>query len=89
MQQQLAQAVKEQALALGFDLVGIASAQGSPRVQLRTAALQRWLAAGHQAEMAWMQDPRRLDLQQLLPGVQSVIAVGLNYATAGGGTTTA
>ncbi|MFZ9168005.1 tRNA epoxyqueuosine(34) reductase QueG [Vulcanococcus sp.] len=79
MQQQLAQAVKEQALALGFDLVGIASAQGSPRVQLRTAALQRWLAAGHQAEMAWMQDPRRLDLQQLLPGVQSVIAVGLNY----------
>ncbi|MFM9040963.1 MAG: tRNA epoxyqueuosine(34) reductase QueG [Vulcanococcus sp.] len=79
MQQQLAQAVKQQALSLGFDLVGIASAQGSARIQLRSAALERWLAAGHQAEMAWMQDPRRRDLEALLPGVRSVVAVGLNY----------
>ncbi|MBM5792257.1 MAG: tRNA epoxyqueuosine(34) reductase QueG, partial [Cyanobacteria bacterium M_surface_10_m1_298] len=79
MQQQLAQAVKQQALSLGFDLVGIASAQGSARIQLRSAALERWLAAGHQADMAWMQDPRRRDLEALLPGVRSVVAVGLNY----------
>ena len=79
MQQQLAQAVKQQALSLGFDLVGIASAQGSARIRLRSAALERWLAAGHQADMAWMQDPRRRDLEALLPGVRSVVAVGLNY----------
>lgn len=29
--------------------------------------------------MAWMGDPRRLQLEQLLPGVRSVLAVGLNY----------
>ena len=79
MQQEIAQAVKQQALALGFDLVGIASAQGSARIRLRSAALERWLEAGHQADMAWMQDPRRRDLESLLPGVRSVVAVGLNY----------
>ena len=29
--------------------------------------------------MAWMQDPRRQAIEQLLPGVQSVLAVALNY----------
>ena len=59
--------------------MGIASAAGSERLRLRTAALERWLAAGHQADMAWMADPRRRAVEALLPGVRSVVAVGLPY----------
>ena len=75
----LADALKQQALEQGFALAGIAAVPGGERIGLRTAALQRWLTAGHQADMAWMQDPRRQAIEQLLPGVQSVLAVALNY----------
>jgi len=78
----LAAALKQQAGALGFAPVGIASASQPRRVPLRTAALQRWLDQGHQAEMAWMADPRRQQIEALLPGVRSVLAVGLNYYVA-------
>lgn len=66
-------------MALGFDPVGIAAVPGSERLALRTAALQRWLEAGHQADMAWMADPRRQAVAALLPGVRSLLAVGLSY----------
>ena len=79
---ELAAELKQQARALGFDPVGVAAVAGSPRLQLRTAALERWLAAGHQASMAWMADGRRRQLELLLPGVRSVLAVGLNYYVA-------
>ncbi|MEY3757816.1 MAG: Epoxyqueuosine reductase [Cyanobacteriota bacterium] len=75
----LARNLKHQANALGFDPVGIAAVPGSARLQLRTAALERWLAAGHQADMGWMADPRRRAMEALLPGVRSLVAVGLNY----------
>jgi len=75
----LARNLKHQANALGFDPVGIAAVPGSARLQLRTAALERWLAAGHQADMGWMADPRRRAVEALLPGVRSLVAVGLNY----------
>jgi len=81
---ELADTIKARARQLGFDPVGIAAVEpaGSPeaeRLQLRNAALERWLAAGHQADMAWMADPRRRDIRQLLPGVRSLVAVGLSY----------
>ncbi len=75
-----ATAIKDYAYQLGFHRVGI--------VDLRTysqdhasgsAALQRWLAKGYQADMAWMGDPRRQNLQTVLPGAQSLVAVALNY----------
>ena len=75
----LADALKQEALEQGFALAGIAKVPGGERIALRTAALQRWLNAGHQADMAWMQNPRRQAIEQLLPGVQSVLAVALNY----------
>jgi epoxyqueuosine reductase len=75
----LAAAIKAEARRLGFDPVGIAAVPGGERLPLRTAALDRWLAAGHQADMAWMADPRRRDVGQLLEGVRSLVAVGLNY----------
>lgn len=76
---ELADTLKQQARQLGFAAVGFASAAGSERLRLRTAALERWLAAGHQADMAWMADPRRRAVEALLPGVRSVVAVGMPY----------
>jgi len=76
---QLAQQIKHQAQALGFSPVGIAAVPAGPRLPLRTAALERWLAAGHQADMAWMADPRRRAVELLLPGMRSLVAVGLSY----------
>ena len=57
----LSEALRDRARAEGFDPVGIARIPGSPRMQLRTEALQRWLNAGYQADMGWMAAPRRLD----------------------------
>ena len=78
----LAQELKHRAVALGFEPVGLAAVPAGERIDLRTAALQRWLAAGHQASMAWMADPRRQRIEALLPGVRSLLAVGLNYHVA-------
>ena len=75
----LSQALKHRAAGEGFNPVGIARIPGSPRLQLRTQALQRWLDHGHQADMAWMAAPRRRDPRLLLDGANSVLAVGLNY----------
>ncbi|MFS8905351.1 tRNA epoxyqueuosine(34) reductase QueG [Synechococcus sp. O70.2] len=69
--------VKQQARALGFDKVGIASAANPPD----WAGLRAWLAAGMAADMAWMADPRRQNLELVLPGVQSLVCVALNYYT--------
>ncbi|MFT0818630.1 epoxyqueuosine reductase, partial [Synechococcus sp. W60.3] len=69
--------VKRQALALGFDKVGIASIEDPPDLR----GLQAWLAAGMAADMTWMADPRRMDPERVLPGVQSLVCVALNYYT--------
>ncbi|MEX1315517.1 MAG: tRNA epoxyqueuosine(34) reductase QueG [Synechococcaceae cyanobacterium] len=78
----LATRLREEARRLGFDPVGIASVPGSERMALRSAALERWLQRGHQADMDWMADPRRRAVETLLPGVRSLLAVGLNYHVA-------
>ena len=75
----LTQALKQRARDEGFSPVGLARLPGSHRLQLRTAALERWLEQNHQAGMGWMAAPRRRDASQLLDGVQSLLAVGLNY----------
>ncbi len=75
----LTKKIKEKAFEVGFDAVGIAKVPGSPRIKLRTDSLERWLQAGHQAKMEWMRSPRRKNIENMLQGVQSVLAVGLNY----------
>jgi len=65
--------LKARALALGFSKVGIADADS------REDYLSAWLAAGYHGQMAWMEDPRRRDIQQVLAGVRSVLVVALNY----------
>jgi len=74
--------VKRLGLAAGFHRVAIAvvPASGAPSEGDR-AALERWLAAGYQASMAWMDNPRRRDVRQIVPEARSVIAVALNYYT--------
>ncbi len=78
----LAARLREEARRLGFDPVGIAAVPGSGRMALRTASLERWLQRGHQADMAWMNDPRRRAVENLLPGVRSLLAVGLPHHVA-------
>jgi epoxyqueuosine reductase len=68
--------VKEAALAAGFDAVGVARAEA-----LDPAPLDRMLARGAHADMAWLATQRemRLDPTKLLPGARSVIALALRY----------
>ena len=78
-QSALSNALKEKARNQGFNLVGIAQIPGSKRIALRNSALQKWLEAGHHAEMKWMHSSKRQNINELLNGVQSILAVGLNY----------
>ncbi len=71
--------VQARALELGFNLVGITRAEPSPTL----AAYLRWIDAGMQGEMGYMSRPdrvaRRRDLNVILPGVRSLVIVGLDY----------
>ncbi len=73
--------IQEKALALGFNLVGLTPAVPSPQLDAYLA----WIQAGYQGTMGYMARPdrvaRRRDLNVILPGVQSLIMVGLDYHT--------
>jgi len=68
--------VKERARALGFDLCGIA-----PAHPLDPARLDRWLANGWDAGLAYVRARReeRLDPARLVPGARSVVVVAASY----------
>lgn len=69
--------VKSVGMELGFDLVGVCD----PSPPRSLAVLEGWIAEGMHGEMDYMASslPLRADLNTVLPGVKSVIAVGLNY----------
>jgi len=71
--------LKTRALELGFNLAGITRAEPSPTLD----AYFRWIDAGMHGDMAYMARPdrqsRRRDLNVILPGVQSLVVVGLDY----------
>ncbi|WP_159788754.1 tRNA epoxyqueuosine(34) reductase QueG [Sodalinema gerasimenkoae] len=75
--------ILQEALNLGFHRVGIAAVTAEPdQAEVEAVThLQRWLNQGHQADMAWMANPKRQDIRQVLPDVRSVIAVAVNYYT--------
>ncbi|MDS3861066.1 tRNA epoxyqueuosine(34) reductase QueG [Thermosynechococcaceae cyanobacterium BACA0444] len=79
-----AAAIKYQAQVLGFHRVGISNvAQAldnpdSPSA-LQKQRLQAWLNKGYKADMAWMNNPKRQDIYQVMPDVKSIISLGLNY----------
>jgi epoxyqueuosine reductase len=65
------------ATELGFDLCRIARAQVPPHA----AEFRAWLADGSAGEMAWLERnaERRTDPEAVLPGVRSVVVLGMNY----------
>ncbi len=68
--------VKAAALDVGFHEVGVARAG-----PLDPGALDRVLAEGWEADMAWLgtQRAERLDPARLLPGARTVVALALSY----------
>jgi epoxyqueuosine reductase len=62
---------------LGFDLCRIARCVAPPHA----AEFRAWLADGRAGEMSWLErnQDRRTDPQQVVPGAQSVIVLGMNY----------
>jgi len=71
--------IKQKGLELGFHKVGIAAVEGDD--VLARDRLNAWLARDYQADMGWMASPRRQSIQEIMPGVKSVICVALNYYT--------
>ncbi|BDA39828.1 tRNA epoxyqueuosine(34) reductase QueG [Candidatus Atelocyanobacterium thalassae] len=72
--------IKNKAFDIGFDKIGIAN----PHIIYEDNAiynLQNWLSLGYQADMAWMNNPKRFDITQCMPDIRSVITVALNYYT--------
>ncbi len=69
--------IKQQANRLGFDLVGITSAQPSQRADY----FRQWLDENQAGTMAWMHGrfDERVDVSQYLPGCQSVVCVAISY----------
>lgn len=67
--------VKERALALGFDLAGIAPV--GVWEDLESARL--WAEIGMNGEMRYLENPKRFDPFLVLPSAKSVICVGLVY----------
>lgn len=45
------------------------------------ARLMAWLNQGYHADMAWMENPKRLEVRACLPEARSLICVALNYYT--------
>ncbi len=70
--------IKAEALALGFDSVGITGAAVGAREQAR---LDAFVAGGEHGGMAWMADTleRRRDPKALWPEARSVIVCAANY----------
>jgi len=75
------EALRARLHALGFDVVRFAAAPAGPGGGLRP-----WLAAGHQADMAWMERTadKRLDPGLVLPGAKTIIVLAVNYGSGAG-----
>jgi epoxyqueuosine reductase len=74
--------IKQKALDVGFHKVGIAIVPVEPDDEkVAVTSLQSWLNQDYQADMAWMANPKRQNLRLVMPKVQSVICVALNYYT--------
>jgi epoxyqueuosine reductase len=65
------------ARALGFDLCGVAPADGLTDL----AHLDEWLARGYAGEMRYLHDPRRRDPQRVVEGARSIVVCAVNYNT--------
>lgn len=74
--------IKDKALEVGFDLVGVTSAE--PLGDEHIKRLEDWLDAGYAGAMGYMHRnfDKRVNPGELLDGAKSVICVALNYTPA-------
>jgi len=65
------------ALAVGFDVAGVAAAGPTPE----TAFLREWIARGYAGDMGYLERrlEERVDPRRVLDGARSIVAVGLVY----------
>jgi epoxyqueuosine reductase len=77
----LSESIKHKARSLGFDLVGITTADAPAH----SAQFRQWLADGFHGEMGYMEGNagKRTDPRQVLAGARSIIVVGMNYCSDG------
>jgi len=80
MKLSLVQKIKNVAINLGFQKIGITEAQPTPKEHQR---LNVWLTAGNQAEMHWIEKRKeeRGAINDYFPEAKSIISVGMNYFT--------
>ncbi len=73
----LADRVKSQALALGFDRAGIAS----PEPDAQTRFVREWVDKGYAGSMGYIgrRVDEREDPARLMPGIRSIVVVGLAH----------
>ena len=72
----LTEQLKDEAIRLGFDRVGVAPAVTPPGLD----HFLDWLVAGHQAGMTYLERAElRADPNKVMPGVRSVVMVALIY----------
>ncbi len=79
---ELQDALREEAVRLGFAACGFASARHDP---VRATRLEEWLGEGRHGDMEWMEARKhqRASPQGLWPDARSVIALGMSYAPDG------
>ena len=85
----LAEDIKREAQALGFQAVGISRVETflegteTPLSRSLHARLLEWLRRGFHGTMSWIarEPERRADPRTILAGCRSVISVGMNYYT--------
>jgi epoxyqueuosine reductase len=75
-------AIRERALASGFDAVGFARADLSAEAR---AHLHEFVARGYHGDMGWLAGTaeRRGDPRALMPEARTVVVLGVSYAPAG------
>ena len=71
--------IGKRARDLGFDVAGVAPAYPT----LRFDAYRAWISQGYHGEMGYMARPDRVERREhpdmIVPGVRSIVCVGLNY----------
>jgi len=80
---ELRDAIRDEALRLGFDAVGFAPANAGPQArEQRRRRLGEFLDAGWQGDMGWLADrtEQRADPQALWQDARTVVSLAINYA---------
>ena len=72
--------IKNQALSLGFDLVGISPAESHYG---EADLFEQWLGRGYAGEMNYLERglSKRKEVERVLPGARSIVSCAVNYNT--------